>query len=567
MDVNKRLTRLKKSVETAKTEIRRNSNKIVFERILKYLKDARTETEFNALLLKDYSAFCAWYIDGKDEPFIPAPWQIIAAHRFVNHHRMFLLNCRRAGKSSWAASVIVWDMCRREKANHLIFAPTKQQLIIMDEVYKIINQSEFIIQNFVSTTNRRQKVEFKNGSSVEAFNIGIGGQEKRGDYLRGMGGNVVWIDEIGLVDATVRKEVINPIIRDAYGDAEKKMVFFGTPKLAYNPELEREWETKKQTDYWATMQVTCWQAMKEGIRTPSMMKEVFTDELYIPCSHVTSHGVCPEFAPELLDDVPSGWKCDQGYVCMDNDQYMMEDLASFPNNADRFYPKEWLNDACQNYPWYNPTQIVPGQKFVMSIDLGLLQDPTEVVIAEVIIEPLTNIKKLKYAAWKSINPWEEGESVESATQRHINEMKRMYHFFNPEIVYVDVTRGIDYASRLLEGSDKIPRSRFYTNETMERKEGFGCWWDGHFKSKIYLHHKDQLQRRRLIVPSDHQFFDKWFHDHYEVKAEPAHGGSYLSFGKKSRHLLDACAMLSLALLEDKPKKKGMSVDFIADWEL
>lgn len=572
MDVNKRVNQLKKSVENAKTEVRRESNRRVFERLLVYLKESKDETEFYGRLLKDYSCFCAWLIDGKDEPFIPAPWQIAATERFVKYDRLFFLNCRRAGKSSWASSVIVWDMCRREKANHLIFAPTKQQLLVMNEVVKIINSAPFILENFVNnkenpkkTINRYTKVEFaSNGSGVEAFNIGIGGQEKKGDYLRGMGGNVIWIDEIGLVDEGVRKEVINPIIRDAYGENAKKMVMFGTPKLAYNPSLEQEWETKKTSESVATMQVTCWQAMKEGIRTPEMMREVFTEDLYIPCKHVTSHGICPEYAPELLEGTPKGWKCDQNYICMSNDRFMMEDLASFPNNADRFFVKEWLEDAKHNYNFYQASEINMKSEYVMAIDLGLLQDPTEVVVAEIIKDRITGQKMLKYCYWKSIHPWEEGESVDSASKRHIAEMKRIFHFFNAKTLYVDVTRGVDYVQKLLEGDDKIPKSKFFVNEAMEKKEGVGIWWDGHYKSRMYLNHKDQLQRRNIQVPNDLQFYEKFFTDHYEVKAEPAHAGQYLTFGKKSRHLLDACAMLSLALEGKGTPRASMHFEWLRD---
>lgn len=573
VDVNKRLAKLKKSVENAKTETRRKSNKVIFERLLVYLKESKDENEFYARLLQDYACFCAWLIDGKDEPFIPAPWQLSATERFVKFDRMFLLNCRRAGKSSWASSVIVWDMCRRENANHLIFAPTKQQLLVMDDVYKVINNSDFILANFVKggnvETNRKQKVAFINGSSVEAFNIGIGGENKKGDYLRGMGGNVIWIDEIGLVDEAVRKEVINPIIRDAYGENSKKMVMFGTPKLAYNPSLEQEWEARKASTTTATMQVTCWQAMKEGIRTADMMKEVFQEDLYIPCKHVVSHGVCPEYAPELLEGVPKGWKCDQNYICMQNDRFMMEDLASFPNNADRFFPKEWLEDARHPYS-FGEWKVTTEQEYVMAIDLGLLQDPTEVVVAQILTDPVTKQKKLRYSYWMSIHPWQEGETIESASRRHVAEMRRIFHTFNPKTLYVDVTRGVEYVQKLLETTNDpdmpppIPKSRFFVNEAMEKKEGVGIWWDGHYKSRMYLNHKDQLQRRNVEVPNDPQFYEKWFQDHYEVKAEPAHGGQYLTFGKKSRHLLDACAMLSLALELKGPGKAAMDLFWLSD---
>lgn len=577
LDVNKRLAKLKKSVENAKTEVRRQSNKKIFERLLVYIKDSKDETEFYAHLLNDYPAFCAWLIDGKDEPFIPAPWQISATERFVKYDRMFLLNCRRAGKSSWASSVIVWDMCRRENANHLIFAPTKQQLLVMTDVYKVINNSDFILHTFVKggnvETNRMQKVAFVNGSSVEAFNIGVGAQEKKGDYLRGMGGNVIWIDEIGLVDEAVRKEVINPIIREAYGENSKKMIMFGTPKLAYNPSLEQEWEARKASDTTATMQVTCWQAMKEGIRTAEMMREVFQEDLYIPCKHVTTHGICPEYAPEMLEGTPKGWKCDQNYICMQNDRFMMEDLASFPNNADRFFPKEWLEDARQPYTFYEVTTIKSTDEYVMAVDLGLLQDPTEIVVAQVLTDPVTRIKKLKYAYWSSVHPWKEGETVESASRRHVEQMRRIFHTFNPKILYVDVTRGVEYVQKLVDSTigqedqnfpPPIPKSRFFANEAMEKKEGIGIWWDGHYKSKMYLNHKDQLQRRNIIVPNDPQFYEKWFQDHYETKAEPAHAGQYLQFGKKSRHLLDACAMLSLALEVKGPSKAAMDLIWMED---
>lgn len=567
MDVNKRLAKLKKAVENSNTDIRRSSNQRIFENILRYLKESNTENEFHARLIKDYGAFCAWFIDGKDEPFIPAPWQLAATNLFVKYNRMFMLNCRRAGKTTWASSIILWDMCRREKANHLIFAPTKQQLIIMSEVKKIVDLHPFFVENFVlAGRNRELKIEFQaNGSSVEAFNIGIQGSDKKGDYLRGMGGNVVWIDEIGLVDEGVRKEVINPIIRDAYGEGGKKMVMFGTPKLAYNPNLEREWEKYKESPYWGTMQVTCWQAMKEGIRTAEMMREVFDEELYIQCKHVTTHGVCPEYAPEMIEGVPEGWKCDQNYICLSNDRFMMEDLASFPSNSDRFFAKEWLEDARQKYGFYDLTKINPETShYVMAVDLGLLQDPSEVVVAEVMTDKVDKSKKLRYVYWKSINPWEEGESRDAASERHVREIKRIFHFFNPKTIYVDVTRGIDYMDKLLSGDNYIPRARFYSTENQAKKKDVGVWWDGHFKSKMYVNHKDQLQRRNIEIPDDPIFWEKFFYDHYEVKAEPAHGGTYLQFGKKSRHLLDACAMLSLELENSGTKKKPVYFTFVQE---
>lgn len=470
--------------------------------------------------------------------------------------------------STTAASFILWDSIKNENRNHLIFAPTKGQLIVMEDFVKFVRSHPLFSKGYVGEGQmRKTMVEFDlTGSSVKALNIGL---HENFDLKRGVGGNRFWVDEFALVSEDARKELIDPLLRESIGgQITKKLILIGTPKLTHNPNLKQEVDNAETNDNIDLVKVTCWDAMRQGIKDPEQMKEVFKSELNIPCQWVQDYGACPQFIPEWFDipeDVNPKDYAHDGEECPStrNDKFLMEEMAEFPEFDERYFPTSWVNATAIDERFTSMSEVNPdGITYYMAVDIGLLAHPSVVMVGHIVPRQTDGEPYLKIDYWEEIPPFDPSEAVSATSNRHIKRIKSLYKMFEPKVVFVDATRALDTTEMLCSGDNRIPRSKFYADETMENKGGIGIWWSADRKTELYSNYKRLMDQGRVKVPgpqNEPEFWQTWWNDHFKIEAEPTRDGRNLKFGETG-HTVDAAVMLGMCLTKLKPKKAFFDVD-------
>ena len=171
-------------------------------------------------------------------------------------------------------------MCKEATTRAVIFAPTQDQLFIMEDIWKALKRCDYLMQTYVQPSAKmgergtygKEYIRFGfNESEVVASNLA---QSQKADSKRGNKGSLFIVDEIELVTKEVRTTVIDDMMADTY--TEKKMIMVGTPKTVANPELEIEWEAYlNEPEEYGTHHIDVWDAIKQGAITRSYIKNRF----------------------------------------------------------------------------------------------------------------------------------------------------------------------------------------------------------------------------------------------------------------------------------------------------
>ena len=80
-----------------------------------------------------------------------------------------------------------------------------------------------------------------------------------------------------------------------------------------------------------------------------------------------------------------------------NEDFVAENMGEFPKSAGKFFPKLFL-EACAQDSWDFTLNSEAGRQYIMGIDYGLLLNPTQITVFEV----LAGNARLVY--WEEISP-------------------------------------------------------------------------------------------------------------------------------------------------------------------
>ena len=546
-DLGQVLVDAKRAVENhSATDIRFNHNYEIFQRLVKVADEAESDEDFHMEILKDFDLFSVAYIrlDNR-KPMFPSPWQTDAAVTFETHDVNLFIEPRKIGKSALLSAYILWKMCKEEATRAVIFAPTQDQLFIMEDIWKALKRCDYLMTEYVQLhapigkrgTYGKEYIRFaRNESEVVASNLA---QSQKADTKRGNKGSLFIVDEIELVTKEVRTTVIDDMMADAYSD--KKMIMVGTPKSIANPELELEWLAYLDDPAnYGTHHMNVWDAIDTGCITKSYIQNRFK-RLHIPCDWVLKKGICGlhTYGPDAEID---GWKCNK--CCMLNIDFVAENMGEFPKAAGKFFPSLFL-DACREESY--PLKIEPrqGRKYVMGIDYGLLLNATQITVFEII----GNGAKLVF--WEEIAP----TPPESGTRDYdpiIARIKEIYKEYGGTIyrIFPDATAvGIQITAQLCKGPLAIPRSRIYSNETAAKKEVLGVWMTGPYKHDMMQNYRQIIMDGRLRVSAMEPFWTKFKLEHDGVVVKKVEGSSnYLKFKEPVGGTIDLLDSMALAML-------------------
>jgi hypothetical protein len=541
------LVEAKKTLEEdSATDVRFTHNYEIFKRFVHVAESSSTDEEFHRRILTDFDLFCLAYVrlDNR-KPMFPAPWQTEAVAIFESREVNLFIEPRKIGKSAVLSAYILWKMCKEPTTRAVIFAPTQDQLFIMEDIWKALKRCDYLMQTYVQPqakmgdrgTYGKEYIRFgSNESEVVASNLA---QSQKADSKRGNKGSLFVVDEIELVTKEVRTTVIDDMMADTY--TEKKMIMVGTPKTVANPELEIEWEAYlEEPEEYGTHHIDVWDAIKQGAITRSYIKNRFK-RLNIPCQWVLKKGLC---APRDLTEEAEidGWKCNK--CCMLNEDFVAENMGEFPKSAGKFFPKLFLQE-CASESWDLKINPEAGREYIMGIDYGLLLNPTQITVFEV------TGNRARLVFWEEIAP----TPPESGTRDYdpiIERIKTIYHAYKDKIVriYPDATAvGIQITADLTKEPRRIPSVKIYSNETAAKKEVLGVWMTGPFKHDMLQNYRKIIMDGRLKVPKSEPFYTKFLLEHDGVVVQKVQGTSnYLKFKEPVGGTIDLLDSMGLALL-------------------
>ena len=506
-----RLKELKRMIKESKTEIQREHREWILEKVEANIKEALYRRDIR-VLYQDYEVFSSLFLTANNGlPLMPSKWQSEATQMALDNQNFCLFSCRRAGKTTWASSFILWNAVNRNDWRAVILAPTKRQSFVFENIYDFFIRNEALKYLFAVGANskiNKELILLDNFSKLISRNIGI---HTKGATLRGESANALFIDEFQLIDGEVFTAVIDPILKDAY--SEKSLYLFGTPSLYHNPKLEEWVDMWKKSEKWGVLRVPWTRAVEEGC---------------------------------LLKD-----EVEHARLIMTPDLFLMEYEAEFPSQTGRFFPIEALNRCGQPYRFIS--QGLASREYYMSIDLARHKDRTEILIAEVGTDG-----SIKVVAWERIYP-EQGLSYDDIAIK----VKGWYRAFMPSTIIVDTTTHQEmFVSLLTSGVDAIPIARFYTEG---KRVGFVATVQRN--SEMWSIHRRMIMATKFNVPNlEVEFFNEWKRQHNElivkentseriILKEPPNG---------YKDLAVASAMLSYAVFHRKSSKPAKTVGIFTE---
>jgi hypothetical protein len=560
---------MKEVIADSTNSVQKHHRVVIYNRLMEYVSAAKgDEDALWEMILADYEVFCASQLVNRyGQPFFPSPWQAEDAKAVWegDYEEYFTFACRRSGKSSWAFTVIIWICARRDYTIVQIYAPTDKQLFIINYIVQNLNKNEYLKYKLINLPYRnhlqKRYVGFKNGSEIDTWSMGMG---FTGDSARGGGGNLLVIEEIGLWKRGDLDAVIKPMKREAFG--KKIVLYFGTPTLDYNPDLPLEWERAIAMKNTRTRSLTCWNALAEGIRTPEMMMEAFYD-FGIPCNIVKESGICPKFLPHLFDDLPEDWECPFNEVCMENDDFVREELIGFPSMSGALFTRDLVgrsmydNFGLQAYP-----DRGEGKIYAMGADNALLMDYTQILVGELfnklcddnIVRPAVRV-----IYWVQVNP----EDIEGADPYPVvDAYKTTNRIWQPKWILADgSSTGATINFLCTKGDTPIPKTRFVRNQgedTPDHKIVYGLVWGGEFKDLMFKNLKNQMLWGTVEMPLVQPFANKMMDELTSLESKSIATGRYNQIvarrGKK-KDLASALAMLAWILHEKNLIRKTRTI--------
>jgi hypothetical protein len=227
-----------------------------------------------------------------------------------------------------------------------------------------------------------------------------------------------------------------------------------------------------------------------------------------------------------------------------NEDFVAENMGEFPKSAGKFFPKLFL-EACAQESWDFNLNSEAGREYIMGIDYGLLLNPTQITVFEVI----GGSARLVY--WEEISPVPP-EKGHRDYDPIIERIKRIYHAYRGRIVriYPDATAaGIQITADLTKEPRRIPSNKIYSNETAAKKEVLGVWMTGPYKHDMLQNYRKIIMDGRLSVPKTEPFYTKFILEHDGVVVQKVQGTSnYLKFKEPVGGTIDLLDSMGLALL-------------------
>lgn len=159
-------------------------------------------SEQEEVLAESVATPLAWAANYINNPKSHRPFEpnVIQQQTLSSLHRYNVVRVhRRAGKTTSLVIIALYFLTTMENCEVTYVAPRNNQVqAFWDEMERYIEEHDFIRE---SVTGGRQKPfskNFSNGSVIKGFTTGAASNNK-GDSIRGQGGDVVLLDEVGMM--------------------------------------------------------------------------------------------------------------------------------------------------------------------------------------------------------------------------------------------------------------------------------------------------------------------------------------------------------------------------------
>jgi len=502
----KRVDICKEVLMKSRRRVQFDFRKEVLQRFKKYVETSTSDEEFYARVWNDFPVWSIAFIDDdSNTPLFPAVWQAEYAKKMGTKKYVWAMCSRKVGKSTLLAVKNLHDMCGLVPKRIVCFAPTLKQDFVFEKMGKYLYNSPYLREVFVGQKGSITKdyIELINGSSCQNKTIGL---STKGELTRGEYGDIVTVDEVQKIEAPVMRQVIFPIIADAY--SEKKFRMLGTPNLYTNPNLEREWRQWKrdseglESEY-GFMQVDWRRGVREGC----------LDEKYVLKERER----------------------------MTPDEFSMEYEAIFPEQGSRFFDTAILDSCMDESAGFSNTRS-GGKVYCLSVDWATFVNRTQIVVGELDKES----KELRYIAWKEIDP----KRARLDYENQIELVKAMFWNYGCEWMCPDATSNQDALIRMLvTGANPIPEGMIY--KTGDRT---GYVATDVLNDQMWKNHKQQIVKGRIKIPlngaTERRFFESWKKEHNELDVKVIRNGQMIKLEEPKNGYKDlavACGMLSLVI--------------------
>ena len=557
----KRLVREAKGVvDSSITEMQREHRQVIYDRLTALFRTAEGEgwsqDRLIEYIVQDFELFCVCFIRMDDQkPMFPAVWQSEVFEIIEDNIENFFILCRKVGKTALGTAYSFWRAVSKGGRRIVLFAPSKGQLLMMEDIVKIIKKSQFLQDYFLKEKDGgRLSVEHLifawTFSEIVASNLAL---KQKAETKRGQKGSDIVVDEIGLVEKEIMLTVIDDMMSDAY--TEKKMTKWGTPSLKANPDLENEWKEACEDPEVGTYHMTIWDGFDQGCISKWYIKKRFK-RLRIMCPWARNEGICGKRAGKGVFPAPKGdkwhnWTCNN--ECMLNEVFVVENMGEFPRFAGRFFPKPNLETCMYDNMDVSVPNPQKNHKYVMGIDFGAGINPTQITVWDKVDDNLI----LDY--WVEVLPVEADQMQGYRTYDPIiHRVQQTYNLYGSgsnnliKRVFPDATTiGQQVTNDLTKGRNIIPMEKIWSNQTGEgQKKWVGVWLSGKFKSDMLGYYRGFIMDNRIKVPTQEPFGSKWMQEHNTIVVERSADDNYLKFKEPkggSIDLVDSCALASLEL--------------------
>ena len=472
------------------------------------MQNSGSDEEFYARVWNDFPVWSVAFIDDDaGNPLFPARWQIEYAQKMAQRKYVWAMCSRKVGKSTLLSIKNLHDMCGLVPKRIVCFAPTLKQDFVFDKMCKYLDASTYLKEVFISNKGSITKdyIELMNSSSCQNKTIGLA---TKGELTRGEYGDIVTVDEVQKIEEPVMRQVVFPIIADAY--SEKKFRMLGTPNLYTNPNLEKNWRSwKRDSEHieseYGFMQIDWKRGVLEGC----------LDERYV------------------LKEKER----------MTPDEFAMEYEAIFPEQGSRFFDTTLLESCVDDVSVFTNFKS-KDCAYGISIDWATYVNRTQIIVGE--LNKIT--KKLQYVGWKEIDPKRNRIDYEN----QIELVKAMFWNYGCEWICPDATSNQDALIRMLvTGNNSIPEGSLY--KTGDR---LGYCATDVLNDQMWKNHRQQMSRGRIKIPNggptEKRFCESWKREHNELDIKLIRNGQLIRLEEPKNGYKDlaiACGMLSLMIPE------------------
>ena len=559
----------KQVVDSSITSVQKKHRQVIFKRLTALLRKAEKEgwgiNKLIDIIVQDFELFCVCFVRLDDQkPMFPAVWQSDVYTIIEEHVENLFILCRKVGKSALGTAYSLWRAISGGGRRIVLFAPSQQQLFMMEDIVKCIKRSPFLQEYFVKESDGgRLSVEHLvfaySYSEIVSSNLAL---KQKASTKRGQKGSDIVVDEIGLIEKEIMNTVINDMMADAY--TEKKMSKWGTPDLRANPDLENEWKEACADNEVGTFHMDIWDGVEQGCISKWYVKKRFKD-LRIMCPWARNMGICGKREGKEVFDAPKGskwhnWACNT--ECMLNEVFVVENMGEFPKFAGRFFPKPNLETSMYDNMDVSVPNPTDGHVYIMGIDFGAGINPTQITVWDKLGDDLI----LDY--WVEIQPVEanqrQGHRTYDPVIHRVQQTYAMYGIGHKNLIrriFPDATTiGQQVTNDLTKTRHAIPLEKIWSNQTGEgQKNWIGVWLSGKFKSDMMGYYQRFIKDGRIKVPTQEPFGSKWMQEHNTIIVERSADDNYLKFKEPkggSIDLVDSCA---LAALELSPLVQGEGV--------